>query len=233
MPRAENKRIKPPQFIALAGLQELARLVCALERIPLPVLSLASGGQRLLAVQLDLFMGMPIFYYAPVDNTKRFVCYRNSGGVEEAVLADTAGNPTFAYAPIVNIARLPGVLAKGLEGQQDRRRPRFLSAEVEDLGSLARVASYKMAFEEPPLPLFAFTQAPQHVLGTFTRIDDVEEASLFFYTVVPEAPKEGFLRYTATRSQDTEFTNRLDEHGSVYVKIVHLAKPHPLVDIPG
>lgn len=232
MPAGESKRIKPPQFIALAGLQDLARLVCALERVPLPVFAISAPGGRRLAAQLDIFMGSPVFYYAPVDESKRFLSYRNTGGVEEVSLAEAAGNPTFAYAPIVNVARLPGVLARGLEMGSARRGNQFLSVEVQDLGSLARVASYKMAFEEPPLPLFAFTHGARHIMGTFTRIDDVEEASLFFYAVLPEPQKEGFLRYSPTRTQDTEFTNRLDEHGSLYVKIVRLAEPHPLVQLP-
>lgn len=226
--RETGRRIKPPTFIELEGLNDLGRLACALERVALPIFSIKSAFGRMLSTQLDLFMGTPIFYAVKTEVHNHFLAYRNAGGHEEVVLVDSPLNPGFSYAPIIGVSKLPPIFEKGLVGKTPVR-DRFLSMEVEDLSSLARVAAYKIIFEEPPLPLFLFTQENKWVLGTFTRIDEYEEASLFFYYALPSPPAERFLKYSTFKSQDPTFTNRIDEHGQVYIKIVKLAKGHPLV----
>jgi len=104
-----------------------------------------------------------------------------------------------------------------------------MSIEVENLISLLKVGTYKMLFEEPPLPLFAFRNGNDWILGAFTRIDEYEEASMFFYTKMKEEPPAGFVRYSPSSIQSTGFSRRTDEHGFVYVKVIKLSEKHPLV----
>lgn len=229
MPRAAStKRIKSPYFIELAEQKDLARLVCAFERVPLPVLYFETEQDKRMAAQLDLFMGRPILYYVKVNDFKHYLGYRNSSGIEEVVFSDSTTSPTYIYAPIIFTKRLPSIF---YDTSSEAKEERYLSVEVKDLNSLAKVGSYKVYYEEPPLPFFAFPSRDRWVLGTFTRMDEYEEASMFFYMSLDAPPPKSFVRYSSQRTSETTFTNRVDEHGYVYLKVIKLVSQHPLVDV--
>lgn len=223
--KKEKKRIIGACFIELKSILDLGRLSCALERAPFPIfVSRRTGGSRL-SVQTDLFMGVPIFYYVEVQNGSQFLAYKSNGGTEEVQLVDSAQNPSFIYSPLIHVLKLPKVLEHKAQFSE-----RFLAAEVADLASLVKIASYKMLYEEPPLPLYTFKNGSQWIIGSFARLDDYEEASLFFYTNVDKEPEDGFVRYAPSRVADTGFSRRTDEHGFIYVKVIKLAEKHPLVE---
>lgn len=219
------RRIVGACFVELETLADLARLSCAFERAPFPIFMSKEGAKYRLAVQTDLFMGIPIFYFIEVEKGGEFVAYRSSGETEEAHLVDAALNPSYIYAPIVHVLKLPRVLER-----RQGFKARFLAAQVSDLANLMKIASYKMLYEEPPLPLYTFKNGTSWITGCFARLDDFEEASLFFYCRLDEEPSGGFVRYSASRLADTNFSRRIDEHGSIYVKVVKLKERHPLVE---
>jgi hypothetical protein len=220
-----SRRIIGGCFVKLGGLLDLGRLACALERAPFPVFMSEVDGAARLAVQTDLFMGVPIFYYVEVEKGNGFLAYRATGETEEVLLADSAQNPSFMYSPVINVLKLPKLLT-----HKEEFKDKFLAAQVADLASLVKVASYKMLYEEPPLPLYAFKSGSNWILGSFARLDDYEEASLFFYTRMKDEPQTGFVRYSAARVGDTAFSKKTDEHGYIYVKVIKLAEQHPLVE---
>jgi hypothetical protein len=222
---AAPKRIVGACFVELESLTDLARLSCAFERAPFPIFMSKDGSKFRLAVQTDLFMGIPIFYHIEVEKGGEFLAYKSSGEVEEALLVEAALNPSYMYAPIVHVLKLPRVLER-----RQGFKARFLAAQVSDLANLMKIASYKMLYEEPPLPLYTFKNGTSWIAGCFARLDDFEEASLFFYARLDKEPPSGFVRYSASRLSDTDFSKRIDEHGSIYVKVVRLKEKHPLVE---
>jgi hypothetical protein len=222
---AAPRRIVGACFVELESLTDLARLSCAFERAPFPIFMSKEGSKYRLAVQTDLFMGIPIFYHIEVEKGGEFLAYKSSGELEEALLVDAALNPSYMYAPIVHVLKLPRVLER-----RHGFKARFLAAEVSDLANLMKIASYKMLYEEPPLPLYSFKNGTSWITGCFARLDDFEEASLFFYAKLDREPPSGFVRYSASKLGDTDFSKRIDEHGSIYVKVVRLKEKHPLVE---
>ncbi len=221
----EKRRIIGACFIRLQSLLELGRLACALERAPFPIFAYKHEGKTRLSVQTDLFMGVPIFYYFEMENGSEFLSYRSNGETEDVQLVDATLNPSFIYSPLIHVLKLPKVLEHKAKFSE-----RFLAAEVADLPSLVKIASYKMLYEEPPLPLYTFKNNGKWIIGSFARLDDYEEASLFFYTSVDTEPEHGFVRYAPSRVGDTAFSRRTDEHGFIYVKVIKLAEKHPLVE---
>ena len=222
---AAPRRIVGACFVELESLTDLARLSCAFERAPFPIFMSKEGAKYRLAVQTDLFMGIPIFYHIEVEKGGEFLAYKSSGEVEEALLVEAALNPSYMYAPIVHVLKLPRVLER-----RHGFKARFLAAQVSDLANLMKIASYKMLYEEPPLPLYTFKNGTSWIAGCFARLDDFEEASLFFYARLDKEPPSGFVRYSAAKLGDTDFSKRIDEHGSIYVKVVRLKEKHPLVE---
>lgn len=224
MPKKEQKQILGTCYVRLDSMIELGRLSCALERAPFPLFAFREGNGLRVAAQADLFMGTPIFYYVDTDKAGEFLAYRSSGETEDVQLVDSASNAAFIYAPVIRVKKMP----KELESRE-QFDDKFLAVEVEDIGSLVKVGAYKMLFEEPPLPLFGFKNGSNWIIGAFARIDDYEEASLFFYTRAESEPSAGFVRYSPAKTRETAFSKRTDEHGFVYIKVIKLAERHPLV----
>ncbi len=223
MPRKEEQRIGGACYVALDSLLELGRLSCFLERAPFPLFAFREGRATRIAAQADLFMGTPVFYYCDSATVDEFLAYRIAGEAEEVQLVATANNASYLYAPVIRVQKMPEPLA-GKKEFPDK----FMSVEVENMPSLVKVGAYKTLFEEPPLPLFAFQDRSTWVVGTFARIDDYEEASIFFYTRMKDAPT-GFVRYSYDKIADSAFVKRTDEPGYHYIKVVRLAETHPLV----
>jgi hypothetical protein len=234
LPRAhkENDRDKTPKpatFIELEGLNDLARLTCALERAPLPTFASKFESCYRMSTQLDFFHGSPVFYYSLSKETKQYLGYKATSSGEEISMVDIPSNPALVYSPIIEIVKLPKLFETATE-RQESSDPKFQSIQVKDLMSLVKIATYKLVFEEPPLPIFAFpTHSRKWKIGTFARIEDFEEASLFFFFEQDSKPIENFVGYSTSKAQ-AYLTNRIEEHGSLFVKIIRLKASHPLVD---
>jgi hypothetical protein len=224
LPKKEEQNIRGACYVGLSSLVELGRLSCALERAPFPLFAFKHGKATRIAAQADLFMGTPIFYYFDNAQVDEFLAYRITGEGEEVQLVSSASNASYLYAPVIRVQKMPKPL-----DEKDTFQDKFMSVEVENIPSLVKVGAYKTLFEEPPLPLFAFKDSGTWVIGTFARIDDYEEASIFFYTRVKEEPS-GFLRYSYDKITETIYVKRTDEPGYHYIKVVKLTEPHPLVE---
>ena len=148
---------------------------------------------------------------------------------EEISLLDLPSNSSLVYSPIIEIVKFPKLFETTPKGHQGPNA-KFQSVQVKDLMSLVKVATYKIMFEEPPLPIFAFpVSSIKWRVGTFARIEDSEEASLFFFFDRESKPTENFVGYSTAKAQ-AYLTNRTDEHGNLFVKIIRLKTSHPLVD---
>lgn len=225
--------LKAPCYIALAGLKDFGRLVCALERTPPPAFSFVFSKENVLAVQTDIINGRPVIYFAKnevADGSGQYLAYRVTSGIEEVLLADYVGNPTFVYSPVLNVEKLPQRLARSARVD---KRSGYTVIKLKDLASLAKVAAYKTIYDEPPLPLFMFKQqrGDRVVLGAPMSANDNETVSYFYYVALDdgEEPKEPFLRYSSMKAEKPVFSSRLDEHGYIYLKVIRLAAEHPLV----
>jgi hypothetical protein len=224
LPKKDEHKLGGACFVRLGSLMELGRLCCALERAPFPLFAFKHDESTRIAAQADLFLGTPVFYYVDVESAGEFLAYRNSGDGEDVQLVPSANNASYLYAPVIRINKMPS----GLDPRKSFD-DRFMSIQVQDLPSLVKVGTYKMLFEEPPLPLFTFRNDEGWIIGTFARIDDYEEASLFFYTKTKDEPPSGFVKYAPDKISETMFVKKTDEHGFYYIKVVKLAHPHPLV----
>lgn len=223
MPKKEEPRIGGACYVGLESLLDLGRLSCALERAPFPLFAFKQGKATRIAAQADLYMGTPVFYFFDNGTVDEFLAYKITGEGEEVQLVNSASNASYLYAPVIRVQKMPAPLEA-----KERFQDKFMSVEVENIPSLVKVGAYKTLFEEPPLPLFAFKDGTGWVIGTFARIDDYEEASIFFYAHAKEEPS-GFLRYSYDKITETAYVKRTDEPGYHYIKVVKLAQAHPLV----
>lgn len=184
--------------------------------------------ESVLAAQADIINGRAVIYFAKTDQLfGQYVAYRITNGVEEVILADSVGNPTFVYSPILNVDKFPPTLTKSARVD---KKSGYTVIKLKDVSSLAKVAAYKTMFDEPPLPLFFYRENNGSlILGSPMSTNDNESISYFYYVVLDEEPKEPFLRYSSLKNEPPIFSSRLDEHGYVYLKVIRLQGDHPLV----
>lgn len=223
--------LKAPYYVELASIKDFGRLVCALERTPLPAFSLTVNNQRALAVQIDFINGRPVIYFVKSDADAQYIAYRVGNGVEEVLTVDSVVNPTFVYSPIINIDKYPSTLSKSAKATKNSG---YTVMRLKDLSSLAKVAAYKTVYDEPPLPLFLFTDSSgKLVLGAAMSLNENDAVSYFYYVPLTEEPKDLFLRYSSQKVEQPLFSSRLDEHGYIYLKVIRLASRHLLVKTYG
>jgi hypothetical protein len=213
--------------------------VCALERTPLPIFSLCLNSDQILAVQAELVNTRPIIYFVKSNLPRQgqYLAYRITGGSEEITIVDSISNPSFVYSPIINIEKLPSSMSKNA---RKSRKSGYIPIKLMDIASLAKVAAYKTIYDEPPLPLFLFSNngsldigfnATSHtfVMGTTINLTETDVLSYFYYILMNEEPRCSYLRFSSQSPEKPSFSNRIDEHGYVYLKIIRLVRPHPLV----
>ncbi|HEX5186975.1 MAG TPA: hypothetical protein VFV86_08805, partial [Nitrososphaeraceae archaeon] len=221
---------KSPFYIEVCDLNNFARLVCALERAPLPCFSMKLQNDHIFAVQTEFINGIPIIYYTKCQNSgfsNQFIAYRCHGVSETVALVDTASNPLFVYSPIINIEKLPEIMQKR---SRKSKKLSYTNIMLKDLDSLAKIAAYKTIYDEPPLPIIFFETKKKNWYTLGTSINFLETDSvIYFYYVNIEGLPANFLKYSTQRSEKPTFTNSIENHGYIYLKIIKLAKEHPLV----
>ncbi|MEM4311803.1 MAG: hypothetical protein QXX95_05385 [Nitrososphaerales archaeon] len=226
------KKEKKPFFIQLDSLKDLARLSCALEKVPLPIFHLTHDGKQRLITPFGDFDGRPIFYFIETKEKSEYLSFRNNSGVEEVTFTDNAKVPGYTYSPIITIAKLPKVFEEALR-LQPKVSKKFTNMQLEDLTSLVKICAYRLLFEEPPLPIFTFKIKDKPLVGAFSRIDEFEDSELshlFFYLPVEDFPQNPYIRYDPGKGE-IKFTSRIDEPGYICIKIIKLYGSHSLVDI--
>ena len=221
---------KSPFYIEVNDLNNFARLVCALERAPLPTFSMYLKDEHVFAVQTEFIYGTPVIYYVKFENSNlcnQYLAYRCHGLSETVTLVDIASNPLFVYSPIINVEKLPQVMEKS---SRKSKRSSYTKILLRDLESLAKVAAYKTIYDEPPLPIFSFGNGKRNTftLGTSLNFMETDSLTYFYYIDIDKEP-EKFLKYSSQKSEKPFFTNHIEEHGYIYIKIIKLLKEHPLV----
>jgi hypothetical protein len=215
-------------------MKDFGRLVCALERAPLPAFSLILNKEHVFAVQTDFINGRPVIYIVKSGQFKngQYLAYRVTGGTEEVVVVDSVANPTFVYSPIIHIDKFPPRLTKAA---RVNKKSGYIAIGLKDLSSLAKVAAYKTIYDEPPLPLFLFKENTNNrknfVIGAAMSLSESDTMSYFYYVLIDDEPRDRFLRFSSQRVEQPSFSSRVDEHGNIYLKLIKLVDNHPLVGI--
>lgn len=150
------------------------------------------------------------------------------GVTEEVSVVDSVMNPSFIYTPIINVDKFPATLTRKA---RVNKKSGYISIRLRDLSSLAKVAAYKTIYDEPPLPLLIYKEKNNFVVGSAISLIESDTISYFYYVVLDEEPTSSFLRYSSQKVEQPSFSNRIDEHGYVYLKLIRLASGHPLVKI--
>lgn len=223
-------QIKSPFFIEVSTVQDFGRLVCAFERTPLLTFSFKSGKENLLATQIDFLNNIPVIYYVKYSSAGQYLAYKNTGGYEDVAIVANIQNPSVMYSPIISVEKFPQIFWRRPKGVKNTN---YAPIKLANFQSLVKIASYKMIYEESPLPLFVFnsTKNSKYVVGTALNMAESDGVSYFYYATLPDNPVNCFIKYSSLKSDNPTFTNNIDEHGYIYIKLIKLSSSHPLVKV--
>lgn len=230
--------LKSPFYIELIDLNNFGRLVCALERSPLPSFSTNFKGANIFSVQTEFVNGIPLIYYvrspeqqgeSPVTQSSsyHYLAYRCTTSFETVMPVETASNTLYVYSPIINIEKLPSIMEKS---SRKSKKLSYTKIKLRDLSSLVKVAAYKTIYDEPPLPIFVFKdkKSQRYSLGTSLNFLDNDNLTYYYYLDIDYEPGR-FLKYSSQKLERPVFTNNIEEHGYIYLKVIRLMNEHPLV----
>ena len=223
-------QIKSPFFIEVSTIQDFGRLVCAFERTPLLTFSFKSGRDDLLATQIDFLNNIPVIYFVKHSCGGQYLAYRNNGGIEDVSIVENIQNPSLVYSPIISVEKFPTIFWRRPKGGKNTN---YSPIKLSNFQSLVKIASYKMIYEESPLPLFVFnsTKKSNYVVGTALNMAESDGVSYFYYATIPDFTSFSFIRYSSLKSEEPVFTNNIEEHGYIYIKLIKLLASHPLVKV--
>ncbi|MCS6768352.1 MAG: hypothetical protein RMJ59_03745 [Candidatus Nitrosocaldus sp.] len=224
--------VKIPYYMPLASMNDLARLASALEVVPLPVYSFRLQNTDVLAVGINIGLTRPLFCYINAECTGEFIAYRVYMGSEEVSMVNAASNPAYAYAPIIRVTEMPRRFFKGRRDMQPE------SIVMRDLASLAKLVLYRYMREEVLTPLFLMRRhgidgktgsdkgkkgdgADAITIGMFMHGNE-DGVPYFCYTPLDHMPEGNFVMYSSQSGEEPEFTNDIDGHGYVYMKVIRM-----------
>ncbi|MEO9365063.1 MULTISPECIES: hypothetical protein [Candidatus Nitrosocaldus] len=223
--------VKIPYYMQLASINDLARLASALEVVSLPVYAFRLENMDVLAVGINVGLARPLFCYVNAECSGEFIAYRIYMGNEEINMVNAANNPAYSYAPIIRVEEMPKRMLKG------RREMHTESIVMSNLGSLAKLVLYRYMREEVLTPLFLMKRHYIHgkgkdkgkdakadgmiVVGMFMNSNE-DGTPYFCYTVLDKMPEGNFVRYSSQSGEEPEFTNDIDGHGYIYMKVIRV-----------
>jgi len=223
-------KLKSSFFIEVSTIQDFGRLVCAFERTPLLTFSFTLDKQDLLATQIDFLNNIPVIYYVKHSSSGQYLSYKSTHGTEDISIVERIQNPSSVYSPIISVDKFPPIFWRRPKGTKN---PKYAPIKLSNFQSLVKIASYKMIYDESPLPLFVFrsTKNSKYVVGTALNMAESDGISYFYYATIPENPLHSFIKYSSLKSDDPTFTNNIEEHGYIYIKLIKLFGSHPLVKV--
>lgn len=235
--------LKSPVYIKLKSLNDFARLVCSLERIPIPIYEYRYNNNDIFAAPLDTVNGRSIIYY--IDNIlsheNQYISYKNTNSIEEATLVDSIKDTSALYSPIIRISKPPQSF---LKPTRINNTTKYTGVLLKDLFSLSKLVAYQSVYEESALPLFLFPKYTligssslkdekniNYILGTPLNMMDSTDNIYFYYVFLDQPIEKYFLKFSIQKSNNPSFSNYVDEHGFIYLKIIKLDDVHPLLKV--
>jgi hypothetical protein len=233
--------LKSPIYIKLKTLNDFARLVCSLERIPIPIYEYLYQNTDIFAAQLDTLNGHSIIYF--VDNIKsgenQYLSYKINNNNEEAAMVISIKDTSALYSPIIKLSTPPQSFLKPTKISATTK---YTGIGLRDLFSLSKLVAFHTIYEESTLPLFLFPKSEKndsdlpdkefntkYVLGAHLSLTDSSDTSYFYYVLLEQEIEKNFMKFSLQKSDAPSFSNHIDEHGYIYLKIIKLQDTHPII----
>jgi len=224
-------KLKPPIPIEVKDEANFARLTLALSDGNQIVWNFKRGKKTILAfftAYMYWIGDLPILAYVETDKAvKPFLAYKSDlAKGEEWLFTNDTDDAKYKYAFILDLKDVPEAFKKSLKGEYENPQPPMLS-EVENINSIMRVLLAISIKEGVVFPLWHFTRRKKHIIGTCIPFEHYYEADalpVFFYTVMDEAPKAPFIKYSVSKPKGEEisFSENTMDAKYFYAKIISI-----------
>jgi hypothetical protein len=212
-----------------------------MERIPIPIYEYIYQNTDIFAAQLDTLNGHSITYF--IDNIKsgenQYLSYKINNNNEEAAMVNSIKDTSALYSPIIKLSTPPQSFLKPTKISATTK---YTGIGLRDLFSLSKLVAFHTIYEESTLPLFLFPKPEtngldlldkefniKYVLGAHLSLTDSSDTSYFYYVLLEQEIEKNFIKFSVQKSDAPSFSNHIDEHGYIYIKIIKLQDMPPVI----
>ncbi len=230
MPKGKEKNAKEILYVKLASAVDLARHAYNFDFTSRSLIQKAAKSGVTQVFCLGECIGnVTIAYYVNIDSPSAVAVYNfpSSRDERETVRFTGAGEG--------NEKNRIGILDIDLSafGQaKNVRKDEIVMIRVGSPEDLVHATIKRTMSEESFMSLYAFDYKGRTILCCFDLLQELmDDKKTFYYAVLKDKGRAGFAKYSYA-DNTFEFTDTVEEHSFIYVKIINLAEPFPFFKMP-
>ena len=211
-------------FVKLNTIEDLTRMSCALEKLPLMIFSYKQKQNYVFYIDYHQINNVKISYYVENRTVDNYISYVNSNGSESTSLIKKMSKHSILTSPVILIENFRLIHKTIL------KLDKIDTVFVPDLYDICKAVTYHSSVHDVAIPFFKFSSKNHMILGTFlnTFYDDSVD---FYYTKLDNDVNGNFVKFSSEDNNSVSFTNSIEEHGPFFMKIINLTNVHPMVKL--
>ncbi len=229
---SDTKKKKSGQkaaYVKLASLSDLCRLACGFDySTEMLILSKFKGENRLMLPGERIENNL-ILYYVNVKDNVNIVKYMPQSETHEEEVSfaneiepsEITGQHGVYYIHVLHVDLSRIDECKTIE---EKKINLLKTGGIIDIikGSIRDIEK-----NEKVGHVYSFQYKGNTIVGAFNILEEFcDDKDNFYYAVEKKGTKNAFIRYDY-KTDNAEFTDKLDEHTYIYIKLINLAEPFP------
>ena len=162
-----------------------------------------------------------VAYYVHADKKENCVRYKFSSSAKEPEIAEFADAIDEGKSGMNIIEVNLGYIKEAKDVEKDQ----IEQISIPSPGDLMNAAVKKAVREESFMSLYSFVYNNKRYIAGFELLDELSnEKKTFYYSMLKNNSTAGYAKYKYS-DNTFEFTETVEEHSYIYVKIINLAEP--------
>ncbi len=228
MPKTKEKRGTKLLYVKANSVEDIARFAYNPESISKNLIC-SKHDSEIMLVALGEHIGDNIIaYYTDIKSEPMFVRYvlPTEFNEEKAVLiehgAETDKNSIFVLRTDLTVF---GEI-KNVDSED------IMLLRVGHADDIVNAVAMKVAHEEHPGTLYVFEKAGKAYIAGFDLVDELSgDRKTFYYAPLKDMNRRGFIKYNYKDSTFV-FSDSIDEHTYIYLKVLNLSEAFPFFKLP-
>lgn len=230
MPKRKEKNEKEILYVKLASAVDLARYAYNFDFTSRSLLQFkAESGVTRVVCLGEAIGNVTLGYYVNIDSPSAVAIYNFPSSRDERESVRFAGNAEGNEKKGIGMINLDLSVfgkAKGVG------KGEIMLIKVGSPEDLVHATIKRTVNEEAFMNLYAFDYKGKSILCCFDLIQELaDDRKTFYYAVLKDKKRAGFAKYSYANNT-FEFTETVEEHSYIYVKIINLAEPFQFFKMP-
>jgi hypothetical protein len=218
VPKSKEKHEKSILYIKAASLNDLCRWVFDFD---FTSRSLVYSKGRLIALG-ESVGETTLAYYVNIEAESRLISYKFPSSAREPETAHFIRQADESNKNVINVIHMDlGWMKEAKKVEKDS----ISVIRMESPEDIFNATVKRAVREEAFMYAYSFVSGKKRYICGFDLLDELAgEKKTFYYAALSNTSTAGFVRYKYT-DNTFEFTDTVEEHSYIYVKIINLAEP--------